>query len=97
MDTLFSSTTGTLQLRAELPNPKARLLPGQFVKVTLKGFVMKDAVIPQKAVATSAKGQSVYVIDKDGVARARAWKPAERSAMGCLWARALQAGDQGGG
>lgn len=71
-DTLISTSTGTLQLRAELPNAKAQLLPGQFVKVSIKGIVAKDAiVIPQKAVGTSAHGQFVYVVDKDGVAHSR--------------------------
>ena len=43
--------TGTFSVRAEMPNPKHVLLPGQFTKVKLLLDVREDAtVVPQKAV-----------------------------------------------
>jgi membrane fusion protein, multidrug efflux system len=94
-DTLISTSTGTLQLRAELPNAKAQLLPGQFVKVTLKGIEAKNAVvIPQKAVGTSAHGQFVYVVDKDGVAHSRPVETAGTQGERFFISKGLEAGDK---
>ncbi|WP_374400828.1 efflux RND transporter periplasmic adaptor subunit [Niveibacterium sp.] len=94
-DTLISTSTGTLQLRAELPNPKAQLLPGQFVKVSIKGIEAKDAiVIPQKAVGTSAHGQFVYVVDKDGVAHSRPVETAGTQGDRFFISKGLDAGDK---
>ncbi|WP_374604610.1 efflux RND transporter periplasmic adaptor subunit [Niveibacterium sp.] len=94
-DTLISTSTGTLQLRAELPNAKAQLMPGQFVKVTLKGIEAKDAiVIPQKAVGTSAQGQFVYVVGEDGVAHSRPVETAGTQGDRFFISKGLEAGDQ---
>lgn len=71
-DTLFSSKTGTLQLRAEFANLEHKLLPGQFAKVTLKGFIVPKAIlIPQKAVLTTAQGKAVMVVNKTGIVEIR--------------------------
>ena len=94
-DTLISTSTGTLQLRAELPNSKAQLLPGQFVKVSIKGIAAKDAiVIPQKAVGTSAHGQFVYVVDKDGLAHSRPVETAGTQGDRFFISKGLDAGDK---
>ena len=76
-DAALSETTGTFLLRAELPNPPRRshrdqLRPGQFVRVRLKGAVRPDAIkVPQRAVQQGAKGDFVWVIDKDHQAEFR--------------------------
>jgi len=94
-DTLISTSTGTLQLRAELPNAKAQLLPGQFVKVTLKGIEAKNAiVIPQKAVGSSAHGQFVYVVDANGVAHSRPVETAGTQGDRFFISKGLEAGDK---
>lgn len=94
-DTLISQSTGTLQLRAELPNPQQKLLPGQFVKVTLKGISVSNAiVIPQKAVSTSAQGSFVYVVGKDSVAHARPVETTGTQGEGFFIGKGLQAGEQ---
>jgi len=50
-DPSFSQDTGTFQVRAVLPNPKADLRPGMFVTAYLKGAVRPGAVVvPQLAV-----------------------------------------------
>ena len=70
-DNLIDPTTGTLNSRAELPNPKAEILPGQFVRVRLSGAVRVGAItVPQVAVLTTQQGKMVWVI-KDGKATPR--------------------------
>jgi membrane fusion protein, multidrug efflux system len=72
--------TGSLQLRAEFPNPRRILLPGQFVRVRLLGLKRSDAIlVPQRAVQQGLSGPFVYVLgDSDKVAarnvRATNWQ-----------------------
>ena len=68
-DTRINPTTGTYEMRAELPNADAGLKPGQFVRVVLRGAQRKDALaVPQTAVMDGPQGKFVYVAakDKDG-------------------------------
>lgn len=57
----IDETTGTLKLRARFPNPDKKLIPGQFVRLSMGNIVRKDAiVVPQEAVMQGAKGSFVY-------------------------------------
>lgn len=63
----LDSSTGTIKLRAVFPNPKKRLRPGQFVRLSIEGFVRGNALtVPQQAVMQGANGAYVYVVEKDG-------------------------------
>ena len=61
--------TGTVRIRAELPNPDGAVLPGQFVRVLLEGGVLKDyIVVPQRAVLFTQNGAMVYSLDDKNIA-----------------------------
>ena len=61
--------TGSIQLRAEFPNPQRILLPGTFVRIRLALAEMDNAIkLPQRAVMTSPQGQSVMIVDAAGKA-----------------------------
>lgn len=65
-DNTVQDTTGTLTLRATIPNPGKTLWPGRFVKVRLVLNTIQGAVlIPIVASQTSAKGPFVYVMKDD--------------------------------
>ena len=69
-DSTIDIQTGTIRMRASVPNPDKRLLPGQFVRVALKDIVLKNALtVPQASVLQSAQGMIVYVIDDKDIAR----------------------------
>jgi membrane fusion protein (multidrug efflux system) len=78
-DVTLRSETGMLQARFTFPNPeggfspgKSYFYPGQFVKIRLKGYIRKDAIlIPQRAVQQGPKGSFVYVIDNNDKAELR--------------------------
>jgi membrane fusion protein (multidrug efflux system) len=71
-DASFNQDTGTFLIRAEIPNPKSELRPGQFVRARVLGFTRPNAIIvPQRAVLTGPRGQFVWVVGKDGKAEAR--------------------------
>jgi membrane fusion protein (multidrug efflux system) len=72
------ATTGTVQMRAALPNARGALLPGQYVRVRVIAGTQEAIVVPQAAVLQNAEGRFVYVAGADGKAaqrpiRAGAW------------------------
>ncbi len=71
-DPSFSQETGTFMVRAEIANPHHMLKPGQFVRVHLKGAIKPKAIsVPRKSVLEGAKGNFVWVVDKDNKAEVR--------------------------
>ena len=69
IDSRIDESIGSIKLRAIVPNEKNRLIPGQFVRVTIDGIKIPDsAVIPQKAVMQTAQGTFIYLL-KDGIAK----------------------------
>jgi len=71
-DSLVDRGTGTVSARAVVPNPDQTLLPGQFVRVQVKGLSIPNAMtLPERAIAQGPAGTFVYVVDEGGVARMR--------------------------
>lgn len=65
-------TTGNIMYRAVLDNSDHKLLPGQFVKVKVKGMEWKNALyLPQKTVLTGNKGKFVYVVEANNTVSPR--------------------------
>ena len=92
-DVRISNATGTSETRAELPNPKGVLRPGQFVRVTLKGATRPNAItVPQRAVLEGPQGKFVYVM-ADGKAEARPVQVAEWTGGDWIVTSGLKAGE----
>jgi membrane fusion protein (multidrug efflux system) len=71
-DSFVSSGTGTVSARAVVPNPNQNLLPGQFMRVVIKGLTRANAItVPERALLQGPKGTFVYVVDEQGLAHAR--------------------------
>ncbi len=59
--------TGTVSLRAVVPNPERQLLPGMFVKLRLTlGHIDNAFLLPQAAVLRDSTGAYVLVVAADG-------------------------------
>jgi membrane fusion protein (multidrug efflux system) len=72
--------TGTVELRAEFPNPQNLLLPGEFVRARIfAGQVQNGLTVPQRAVSLTETGGTVFVVDREGKAAVR---PVELGAIG---------------
>src|SRR5437016_7053620 len=72
IDNQVDPTTGTLKLKAEFPNGRFQLWPGQFVNVRLKVETLDKAiVVPASAVQRGPVGTFSYVIGPDNVATAK--------------------------
>lgn len=66
------SATGTIQLRAVLPNEDMRLFPGLFVRVRIPMNLLEDAVlIREEALGTDLGGRYVYVVGEGDVVERR--------------------------
>jgi membrane fusion protein (multidrug efflux system) len=72
VDQSLQSNTGTLLLRASVPNPEHILLPGQFVRVKPLGITRDSALlVPQRAVQQGLAGTFVYLLGANNTAMAR--------------------------
>jgi multidrug efflux system membrane fusion protein len=72
LDNAVQDGTGTVKLRATLPNADHHFWPGRFVKVRLVLTTQKAAVLVASAAPqTSAKGRFVYVVKEDSTAEFR--------------------------
>lgn len=92
-DAEFNKETGTYLIRASLPNPKASLRPGQFVRVRIVGSVRPNAIlVPQQAVLQGAQGHFVFVV-QNGKAAARPVKVGEWHGKDWFITEGLQSGD----
>ncbi|SDD29208.1 efflux RND transporter periplasmic adaptor subunit [Paraburkholderia lycopersici] len=62
----MATATGTVTLRASLPNDDETLFPNEFVNVTLLVDTLQNAVlVPTPAVQTGAPGDYVYLVNAD--------------------------------
>lgn len=75
-DNRLDTSTGTLRVRAKLPNPKPReFSPGMFMKVHLPvGLPHNALLVPEEAVGTDQGEKFVFVVDKDDIVRQRRLK-----------------------
>lgn len=72
IDNQVDVSTGTVKLKARLPNRAEALWPGQFVDLRLVVDRLKDVpVIPSAAVQRTAEGPWVYVVDAENKVRRR--------------------------
>ena len=87
-------STGSLQLRAEFPNPQHILLPGQFVRVRLLGLKRNDAIlVPQRAVQQGLTGPFVYLLGDSNKVNARNVTPTSWQGIQWIIEDGLQPGD----
>ena len=71
-DPKVDPSTGTFQVRAEMPNPDHTLLPGEFTKVKLLMDVRENAIaIPSRAIEIERGGAYVYIVRADSVVERR--------------------------
>lgn len=95
-DVTVNPTTGSVTVRALVPNPDGVLLPGMFVRAQLEEGTREGAIlVPQLALRRDAQGKaSVFVVGADGKVEVR---PVQASrAVGDRWlvTSGLQPGDQ---
>jgi len=95
LDNSVQSSSGTVMLRATVPNPERHLWPGQFVNVRLILSTLPKAVlVPSAATQDSAKGPFVYVVKADSTAELRPVKLGQRQGDSIVVEQGLQPGEK---
>ena len=66
IDNQVDPLIAAVRVKAQIPNDKLEVLPGQFARVSLYANTLKDALaVPSQAVVIGPTGRLVYVVDKD--------------------------------
>ncbi len=67
------TTTGSVTLRAQFPNPDGVLLPGMFVRARIiEGIEPNALLVPQRGVSRDERGNATaLIVDADGVVQIR--------------------------
>ena len=66
IDNQVDPLIAAVRVKAQIPNDKLEILPGQFARVSLYANTLKDVIaVPTQAVVIGPNGRLVYVIDKD--------------------------------
>ncbi|MBI3902716.1 MAG: efflux RND transporter periplasmic adaptor subunit [Nitrosomonadales bacterium] len=87
--------TGSVSMRAEIPNPRHELLPGMFVTIRFPQGSADDSIkVPQRAVQIGQQGQFVMTIDAESKAAPRPVKTAGMAGSDFVIADGLKVGDQ---
>src|SRR5437763_10963723 len=94
-DVRVSTATGTRETRAELPNPRGELRPGEFVRVILRGATRPNALtVPQRAVLEGPQGKFVYIVDEKGTAQPRPLEVGDWAGDAWVVNKGVQPGDK---
>ena len=94
IDNAVDATTGTILMKATLPNDDEKLTPGQFLNVRLLLDTLAGAVtVPNEAVQQGAEGNFVYVVKDDQSTEVRQITTAAADAGFTAIAKGLQAGE----
>lgn len=94
VDNAVQLATGTVKLRAILPNKDRFFWPGQFVRVRIILKELKGAlVVPYSAVQISQQGPYVFVIKPDSTADIRPVQPGQRLGDDIVVTKGLTAGE----
>jgi membrane fusion protein (multidrug efflux system) len=94
-DLAVDPNTGSIQLRAEFPNPQRELLPGTFVRIRVPQAEADHVIkLPQRAVQTTPQGQIVMIVDGEGKVAPRPVKTGAMAGADWIINEGLQGGEQ---
>jgi multidrug efflux system membrane fusion protein len=95
LNNVVENTTGTVNLRATIPNAGHRFWPGRFVNIRLVLNTIHQAVlVPATAPQMSAKGSFVYVVKQDSTAEQRPVSLGQRQGDLVVVENGVQPGEQ---
>ena len=94
IDNQVDPAIAAVRVKAQIPNEKMELLPGQFARVSLNANTLKDAIaVPTEAIVISSTGRLVYIVDKDDKVTAKPVKVTYEY-QGTSVVTGIQAGDR---
>jgi multidrug efflux system membrane fusion protein len=94
IDNAVDPATGTIQMKAILPNDQEQLTPGQFLSVSLRLDTLRQAVtVPNEAVQQGADGNFLFVVKADETVEVRKIETAASAAGITAISKGLQSGE----
>ncbi len=94
-DTRVDTKTGTIRARAEFPNPRSLLLPGQFVRVLVSvGDITEALAVPERAITQAQATRLVLVVNDKNLVEARPVTLGPRVGGDVILASGVKAGDR---
>ncbi|WP_084572993.1 efflux RND transporter periplasmic adaptor subunit [Methylocapsa aurea] len=94
IDNAIDQATGTVRLKATLPNEAGLLWPGQFVMTRLHLSTLRDVLtIPAAAIQNGPDGRFAYLVKSDGAVEARKLKLGPENAETAVVEAGLRDGD----
>jgi len=95
VDNAVDVNSGTVRVRAVLPNPNGQLIPGQFVRARVDGVTLANVVsIPRKAVMSGPQGRFVWLLDQDNKVEIRPIQVGRSMGNNVMVTEGLVAGDR---
>jgi multidrug efflux system membrane fusion protein len=95
IDNKVDQQTGTIRLKANFPNDKRQLWPGQFVNVRVLVNTLKNVVVaPTEAVQRGPDGTFVYVVGSDNTVSVREVKVARQDEKQAVIAEGVTPGEK---
>jgi multidrug efflux system membrane fusion protein len=95
IDNQVDQQTGTIRLKANFPNEKRQLWPGQFVNVRVLVDTLKNVVVaPTEAIQRGPDGTYVYVVSSDNTVTMRPVKVSRQDETQAVIAEGVARGDK---
>jgi membrane fusion protein (multidrug efflux system) len=95
VDNAVDRSSGTVHVRAVLPNKDAQLIPGQFLRAKVEGIQLSNVVsVPRKAVMSGPQGSFVWIVGPDSKAQMRPVQIGRGLGNNVIVTDGLQAGDR---
>jgi multidrug efflux system membrane fusion protein len=95
IDNQIDQTTGTLRVKATMPNRQRHLWPGEFVNLRVQTQLQRDVLtIPATALQRGPDGLFTYVVQPDSTIKVAELTVGEQSGDRVVVEKGLQPGDQ---
>jgi membrane fusion protein, multidrug efflux system len=95
VDNAVEVGSGTVRVRAVMPNADAQLIPGQFIRARVEGVMLSHVVsIPRKALMAGPQGAFVWLVGADSKAQMRPVQIGRSMGNNVIVTDGLQPGDR---
>jgi membrane fusion protein, multidrug efflux system len=95
VDNAVEVGSGTVRVRAVMPNADAQLIPGQFIRARVEGVMLSHVVsIPRKALMAGPQGAFVWLVGADSKAQMRPVQVGRSLGNNVIVTDGLQPGDR---
>jgi RND family efflux transporter MFP subunit len=79
IDNKIDANTGTILMRAQMPNNEEKLFPGMYVRIRLPARIQKNSILVQeKALNSDIGGKYLFIVDSNNIVHTNYIKPGKK-------------------